>query len=105
MKKNGIKYYGFLKFLLDNEIGIIQLPCPELKGYGPKKDGGQVKRDNMIIPIIGEKRGTVGDLFEPVLEQILEYQSNGFEIVSLMGIYGAPLVASIELAQVIGVEK
>lgn len=75
----------FLKFLLDNEIGIIQLPCPELKGYGLKR-WGQVK-EQYDHP---HYRKICRDLFEPVLEQILEYQSNGFEIVSLMGIYGSP---------------
>jgi predicted secreted protein len=75
----------FLKFLLDNEIGIIQLPCPELKGYGLKR-WGQVK-EQYDHP---HYRKICRELFEPILDQILEYQSNGFEIISLMGIYGSP---------------
>ncbi|WMM25896.1 hypothetical protein RBU61_04280 [Tissierella sp. MB52-C2] len=75
----------FLKFLLDSEIGIIQLPCPELKGYGLKR-WGQVK-EQYDHP---HYRKICRELFEPILDQILEYQSNGFEIISLMGIYGSP---------------
>lgn len=75
----------FLKFLLDSEIGIIQLPCPELKGYGLKR-WGQVK-EQYDHP---HYRKICRELFEPILDQILEYQSNGFKIISLMGIYGSP---------------
>lgn len=29
-------------------------------------------------------------LFEPYLDQILEYKSNGFEIIAILGIFGSP---------------
>lgn len=85
VKVTELNTMDFLKFLLDNEIGIIQLPCPELKGYGLKR-WGQVK-EQYDHP---HYRKMCRELFEPILDQILEYQSNGFEIISLMGIYGSP---------------
>lgn len=75
----------FVEFLMENNIGIIQLPCPELTGYGLKR-WGQVK-EQYDHP---HYRKMCRQLFEPILDQILEYQSNGFEVISLMGIYGSP---------------
>lgn len=76
---------NFLKFLLDNEIGIIQMPCPELTGYGLKR-WGQVK-EQYDHP---HYRKMCRELFKPILDYILEYQSNDVEVISLMGIYGSP---------------
>ena len=75
----------FLQFLLDNKVGIIQLPCPELIGYGLKR-WGQVK-EQYDHP---HYRKMCRELFQSILDQILEYEANGFEIISLMGIYGSP---------------
>lgn len=84
-KETELTTMDFLKFLLDNNIGIIQLPCPELVGYGLNR-WGQVK-EQYDHP---HYRRTCRKLFEPVLDQILEYESNGFHVISLMGIYGSP---------------
>lgn len=84
-KETKLDIMDFLKFIFDNKIGIIQLPCPELVGYGLKR-WGQVK-EQYDHP---HYRKMCNELFQPILDQVLEYQSNGFEIISLIGIYGSP---------------
>lgn len=84
-KETKLDIMDFLKFIFHNKIGIIQLPCPELVGYGLKR-WGQVK-EQYDHP---HYRKMCNELFQPILDQVLEYQSNGFEVISLMGIYGSP---------------
>lgn len=75
----------FLKFLLDNEIGIIQLPCPEMTCYGLRR-WGHVK-EQFDTP---HYRELCNKLFKPFLDQIIDYKSNDYDIVAILGIYGSP---------------
>ena len=70
---------------MENNIGIIQLPCPETTCYGLKR-WGHVK-DQFNHP---HYRKMCRKLFEPYLDQIIEYKSNDFQIVAILGIFGSP---------------
>ncbi|SHK24166.1 CD3072 family TudS-related putative desulfidase [Paramaledivibacter caminithermalis] len=74
-----------LKILLDNEIGMIQLPCPEITCYGLRR-WGHVK-EQFCTP---NYRKHCRKIFEIYLEQIQEYIKNDYEIIAIVGIEGSP---------------
>ena len=89
-KVEGIaSYSGAMKkmviFLMQQGIGFIQLPCPEMTIYGMKR-WGHVKEqfDNPFY------RKHCKSIFEPFVEQIKEYLQNDYEILGLIGIDGSP---------------
>ncbi|WIV11286.1 CD3072 family TudS-related putative desulfidase [Proteiniborus sp. MB09-C3] len=75
----------FINLLIDNEIGIIQLPCPELTCYGLKRWGHVKEQFDTLY-----YRKICRELFQPYLEQIQEYLANNYKIVGLVGIEGSP---------------
>lgn len=75
----------FIKKIIDKDIGIIQLPCPEFTCYGSNR-WGHVK-DQFDTPHF---RKHCRDLFKLCLEQIEEYINNGYEIKAIIGIEGSP---------------
>jgi predicted secreted protein len=89
-KVNGLaEYKGALTelilFLVDENYGIIQLPCPEM-GYWGIKRWGQV-REQMDTPVFVRHCHLI---FDPVLEQIIDYHRNGYHLVAIIGVYGSP---------------
>ena len=78
-------FFPFIKKLFENNIGILQLPCPETECYGLRR-WGHVKEqfDNCGYRQYIEK--TVNSF----LEIIKEYVNNGYEIVGIYGIAGSP---------------
>ncbi len=74
-----------LKLLMDNGIGIIQLPCPETYIYGLKR-WGHVK-EQFDHPFF---KDTCKDMFDVTLRQIKQHLSVGDELVGLIGIAGSP---------------
>lgn len=74
-----------MKTILDNGIGIIQLPCPELIMYGTNR-WGHVK-NQFNTPHFREVCKTE---FEVYLQQIEEYINNGYNIIGILGIDGSP---------------
>lgn len=89
-KVEGLCEYGnisnrLIKYLIDNDYGIIQLPCPELTMYGIKR-WGHVKEqfDNPYY------RKHCRKLFEPILEQIEDYINNGYKVKALIAVKGSP---------------
>ncbi len=74
-----------VEHLMKEDIGIIQLPCPEMYMYGIKR-WGHVKsqfdtkffRDHSI------------SMLTPIINQLTDYQKNGYEIVGVVGINGSP---------------
>ncbi|AFS79445.1 hypothetical protein DUF523 [Gottschalkia acidurici 9a] len=75
----------FISLLIENEIGIIQLPCPEMICYGLKR-WGHVK-NQLDTP---HYRKLCNELFQPYLDQIKQYLSNNYEVVCLVGVNGSP---------------
>lgn len=74
-----------VKNIIQNDIGIIQLPCPEFIMYGAKR-WGHVKDqfDNTHFRQVCKKE------LESIVYQIKDYIKNGYEIISILGIDGSP---------------
>ncbi len=84
--------------LLDAQVGILQMPCPELCCLGLDRgdaDGGrrEVTVENTRIrrameqPEAAEK---LDRLVEHVAEQVLQYRRHGFEVVAVIGANRSP---------------
>ena len=71
--------------ILDKNIGIIQLPCPEISFYGMKR-WGHVK-DQFETPHF---RKQSKNIIENIVENVVEYKNNGYEILGVIGVKGSP---------------
>ena len=78
-------FKDILMRLIEENIGIIQLPCPEISLYGLKR-WGHVK-DQFETPHFRKQSKL---LIENILDNIIEYKSNGYEILGVIGIKGSP---------------
>lgn len=77
----------FLRQAIDNDIHIIQLPCPEFTLYGAKRWGHVSDQfDNVFF------RSHCRELLTPILRQLREYLANGdrFEVLGFVGVDGSP---------------
>lgn len=79
-----------IKYLLDNNIGIVQLPCPEMHMYGAKRWGHT--KDQFDTPFFRE---TSRQLIEPICLQIRDYLNNGYSLLGVVGIEGSPSCGGI----------
>ena len=87
-----------VKLLTDNNIGIMQLPCPELLCLGldrGDKNGGsrELLQENSRIRILLEKEYNLRRLHEivrPIVCQVKEYLKYEFTIIGLIGINRSP---------------
>ncbi|MBA2862840.1 CD3072 family TudS-related putative desulfidase [Methanococcus maripaludis] len=89
-KVEGLSEYGgalreVICYLMDEGFGIIQLPCPEMAIYGIKR-WGHVK-EQFDTPHF---RNVTRKLVQPILEQVLDYVKNGYEVSLLVGIDKSP---------------
>ena len=87
-----------VQLLADKNLGIIQMPCPELMYLGLDRQRDRsvnatvMAEDTRIAKLMYEEKAQelckkiVGDL----LYQIEEYQKHHFEVVGLLGINGSP---------------
>jgi predicted secreted protein len=71
--------------LIQGGYGFIQLPCPEILSHGIKR-WGQVK-EQYDTP---HYRKHILQLLEPILDQLLDYSKNGYEICGCIGVDGSP---------------
>ena len=78
-------FFPFIKKLFEENIGILQLPCPETECYGLRR-WGHVKEqfDNCGY------RKYVEKIINSFVDIIKEYINNGYEIVGIYGIAGSP---------------
>ena len=74
-----------LKYLIEKDYGIIQLPCPEIDMYGIKR-WGHVK-EQFDTPYYRENCRRI---FRNIKSQIIDYIKNGYEIKAIIGIEGSP---------------
>lgn len=77
----------FLHKAMENDVCIIQLPCPEFTLYGANRWGHVSNQfDNIFF------RTHCKNLLYPVIEQLKEYLSHDdrFEILGFVGIDGSP---------------
>lgn len=78
-------FFPFIKKLFEENIGILQLPCPETECYGLRR-WGHVKEqfDNCGYKKYVEK------IINSFVDIIKEYINNEYEIVGIYGIAGSP---------------
>lgn len=78
-------FFPFIKKLFEENIGILQLPCPETEYYGLRR-WGHVKEqfDNCGYRKYLEK------IINSFVDIIKEYINNEYEIVGIYGIAGSP---------------
>ncbi len=83
------EYSSIIKEIVDllekKEIGIVQLPCPEMLVYGCNRWGHV--REQFDNPYFRKK---CRDMMTYIIYQLIDYTKNGNEIVGLIGIDGSP---------------
>lgn len=74
-----------IKYLLEHNVELIQMPCPEFTLYGGRRFG-QVK-EQYDTPFF---RKHCSILIEPLIQQMEEYKRNGHQILGVFAIKGSP---------------
>ncbi len=88
-KVHGLARYGavhpLVPELIEQGVGLIQLPCPETAHLGLKRWG--MTRDQYDVPAY---RRLCRDLAEPVADAVAALADDGCEIVGVWGVDGSP---------------
>ncbi len=92
------QFREIVDLLEKNEIGIIQLPCPELMCLGldrQDKNGSSrelLNENSRIRNLIGTRNNLdkLNELARPILYQIKQYLEYGFNIIGIIGINRSP---------------
>lgn len=72
-----------IRFLVDNGVGIVQMPCPEFRCLGLEKEFyGLLPED--------ELRADFRKLAEQVAEEIEAYSNHDYEVVGILGMNPSP---------------
>lgn len=77
----------FMREIIDKEIQVIQLPCPEFTLYGARRWGHVSDQfDNVFF------RSHCRRILAPIIEQLKEYLANEdfFEVLGFVGVDGSP---------------
>lgn len=78
-------YNDIVRLLLERDIGIFQLPCPEFKYLGEERP--PMSKEQYDIPAY---RDLCRKLAKEVTDQLKEYESHGYSILGLLGIENSP---------------
>lgn len=92
------QFTEIVRLLEKNNIGIIQLPCPELMCLGldrQDKNGSsrELLQENSRIRILMEVESNLNKLkalVQPVVYQVKQYLEYGFNIIGIIGINRSP---------------
>lgn len=80
-----------LEALRRQQVGIIQIPCPELRALGLGRDRDvpplETIREGMELP---EAQARLEPIIKNIIYIIKEYQFQGFHIVGILGKNGSP---------------
>ena len=76
---------GIVKGLLEEGVGIVQLPCPEQTFGGCLRWG--MTREQYDTP---RYRRHCRDILEPIVDQSEDYLRGGYEILGIVGVDGSP---------------
>lgn len=76
---------GVLEGLLQDGVGIVQLPCPEQTFGGCRRWG--MTREQYDVPCY---RKHCRSLLEDVVDQMEDYLRNGYEVLGIVGVDGSP---------------
>lgn len=106
------QYTEIIEFLMKKNVGMIQLPCPEMVYLGlDRKDKNGSKRplldENSRIRNLMEEPDNIQILRQKagdVIEQIKEYQKHDFQVLGLIGVNRSPS-CGIETTTKNGVEE
>ena len=80
-----------VEFFQEEELGIIQLPCPELMALGLGRDRDVPPLDTIREALeLPEAHERLRYLIDDIVHQIKEYQFQGFEVVGILGKNGSP---------------
>lgn len=95
-------YPGTIKelaqLLINSEVGLLQMPCPELRCLGLDRQVVQragltiESEDTRVALRMNEEpaRALCHAMINDLIYQISEYQKNAFKIVGIVGINGSP---------------
>ncbi len=78
-------YRKTIRELLDREVGILQLPCPELCYQSLERKS--ITSDD---PGVNDYRAYCRQLLMPIKKNLGEYKRNGVEIIGMVGIDTSP---------------
>ena len=78
-------YNDVVRILLDHDIGIIQMPCPEFTWQGESRPSRTKQEYNT-----DQYRSHCRKLAEGVAAQIREYRTHGYQIAGLIGVRESP---------------
>lgn len=87
-----------VRALMDAQVGIVQLPCPELcclgldRGNALGAESPVVVENTRIRRAMGEPAAAahMAALVEQVMWQIRQYHKHGFEILGIVGVNRSP---------------
>lgn len=84
-------FNDIVKIIIDNDISIIQFPCPEFIFLGENRPP-MTKKEYDIY----DYRNLCENLVNDIVKQMDEYLNNGYEIIGILGIEGSPSCDSIK---------
>ena len=77
--------FSFVKKIIEKDIGIMQLPCPEVITKGMAR--GPLNYEDYDTPI---HRKNCQESLMPTYRQIEEFIKEGYDIIGIIGIYNSP---------------
>lgn len=78
-------YNDIIRILLNYDIGIIQLPCPEFTYQGEARPSKT--KEAYDIPAY---RTHCSQLAAAIVDQVMEYREHGYHILGFLGIQESP---------------
>ncbi|MEE3662952.1 CD3072 family TudS-related putative desulfidase [Brenneria sp. g21c3] len=76
---------AIVKEIIDDGVGLIQLPCPEMLFSGCKRWG--MSREQYDTPVF---RRHCARLLRPIVDQVEDYLASGYAILGIIGLDGSP---------------
>lgn len=74
-----------LSWISKEGYGVVQLPCPEFTYLGLNRPSMTYEQYDTV-----EYRKHCQKILQPVIDQLLDYQKNHFEIIGILGIQSSP---------------
>jgi len=92
------QFKKIIELLMDNEIGIIQLPCPELQCLGLDRQNCKGAQTDVLIEnsrirkLINTKEHieVLEGKATEIIQQVNEYNKFGFDVVGVIGVNRSP---------------
>jgi predicted secreted protein len=87
-----------IELLLRADVGLVQMPCPELEQYGLGRRAGSDTREQYDQP---DYRLRCERLAKQVVGRLVEYLAVGHQVICVLGVEGSPS-CSVERVPVLG---